>query len=1054
MILSYQGSEGGSGGPLIEDTSTAPAPTASFTYSLSDYAVQFTDTSTVDGDTITSWLWDFGDGSFSYAQHPLHVYPDSTPYTATLTVTTSQGRTSTVSQEIIVPELTGLEEAVNASIQAGGYGTRVVRPNAAEVFDAEIRWSGFLSALILAAGRGSTVWRWDGGPVDGYLFNIDQCQDFVIEHATIEPVTQLYAALVIQDTKTNVGTSVNSVNNVRSSRVSLRYMRVTGMVGGVITHGLYSVAVYIKLGADDAAKNDLHEINHFMAQGYLDAGVLIEGQAARNISIVKVELQGRDVSFVGVDTSRIPGKGGSMLVHRSLIVQHWFADLVFGDRSGPQTIVSSWFEQSARFIVAKDHTGIDGSQNEHCPIEVIGTRWGGDYLIIPPDGRVVDIPHSGPFAMRDCQLGIRQPTHLLVFHMEPRDDFRDYGFKCIDTIFQCTNPKGRGIFSGVIPQDVSGSFVTNGSTSEDRYPILPPVDNGVRICHYEKEWIARGFQMAPDHWAVCQENTQPRAWAAATRWHNGAASAAVTAVDSGAANSITVPGHGLVTGQGPLTFTTSGTLPSPLVAGTRYFAIVVDENTLQIASSLANAYTATELDLTTGGSGTHTMAWTGIYQQTTKVCNVDRAYILLTDGRGADATDTVESVDAGTNQLTLTSHNYQTGTGPVTLSTSGTLPAPLSPASNYYLIRDSANLVRVATSLANALAGTAVNITDAGTGTHTINWAGPSTTVASIIDGEAEWMFLHEGNARVFDLRATKRYWDLRCIGDVTQQVIVSNPDTVEAVDTTDNELTLTGHTFLTGNGPVYLTTDDTLPGGLEEDAAYWVIRVDADTIQVAESLEKALAGDEVDITSSGSGTHTVNQGWDHYLIEVAEGAGNQLRYQDDDHELDPNNQSVFAWGILDGGISVSGADRHLYGMGSENNADPGGPNARFTSGGLLRWMVNNQHHTGSFDYRTIREGQAWAIGMMYNRLTQETYAETVYRGDVINGERVEVSWADTGAAIVGSNAGKGWGAQTDSFTSAGFKLRACGMMLGRRAEVLDVTAFLRHLLLTSREGD
>jgi len=47
-------------------------------------SVQFTDHST---GTITSWLWDFGDGATSALQSPAHVYTDSGQYTVSLSVT-------------------------------------------------------------------------------------------------------------------------------------------------------------------------------------------------------------------------------------------------------------------------------------------------------------------------------------------------------------------------------------------------------------------------------------------------------------------------------------------------------------------------------------------------------------------------------------------------------------------------------------------------------------------------------------------------------------------------------------------------------------------------------------------------------------------------------------------------------------------------------------------------------------------------------------------------------------------------------------------------------
>ena len=56
----------------------------------------------------------------------------------------------------------------------------------------------------------------------------------------------------------------------------------------------------------------------------------------------------------------------------------------------------------------------------------------------------------------------------------------------------------------------------------------------------------------------------------------------------------------------------------------------------------------------------------------------------------------------------------------VRFTTSGTLPTGLSLATDYWLIRVGATSASVATSLANAVAGTAIAYTDAGSGTHTM----------------------------------------------------------------------------------------------------------------------------------------------------------------------------------------------------------------------------------------------------------------------------------------------------------------------------------------------
>lgn len=83
------------------------------------------------------------------------------------------------------------------------------------------------------------------------------------------------------------------------------------------------------------------------------------------------------------------------------------------------------------------------------------------------------------------------------------------------------------------------------------------------------------------------------------------------------------------------------------------------------------------------------------------------------------------TADAGTDVITWTTttnrpSNILTGTR-VRLTTTTTLPAGLALATDYYVIKVSDTTCKLATSYANAVAGTAINITDAGTGTHTMS---------------------------------------------------------------------------------------------------------------------------------------------------------------------------------------------------------------------------------------------------------------------------------------------------------------------------------------------
>lgn len=95
----------------------------------------------------------------------------------------------------------------------------------------------------------------------------------------------------------------------------------------------------------------------------------------------------------------------------------------------------------------------------------------------------------------------------------------------------------------------------------------------------------------------------------------------------------------------------------------------------------------------------------------------------------ASTTPGVDStVNPTANTVTVAAHGYLTGVK-VALTTGGVLPAGLS-ATNYYMIVVDANTLKFATSQANALAGTAVDITDYGTGTHTLT---PAATLGGSV---------------------------------------------------------------------------------------------------------------------------------------------------------------------------------------------------------------------------------------------------------------------------------------------------------------------------------
>jgi hypothetical protein len=79
-------------------------------------------------------------------------------------------------------------------------------------------------------------------------------------------------------------------------------------------------------------------------------------------------------------------------------------------------------------------------------------------------------------------------------------------------------------------------------------------------------------------------------------------------------------------------------------------------------------------------------------------------------------------VNTGTDQINIATHGLVLGDR-VTFSSTGTLPAPIDTNNTYYVIFVDASNFKLAESLTDAIAGTALDLTSAaGGGTHTLNY--------------------------------------------------------------------------------------------------------------------------------------------------------------------------------------------------------------------------------------------------------------------------------------------------------------------------------------------
>lgn len=101
------------------------------------------------------------------------------------------------------------------------------------------------------------------------------------------------------------------------------------------------------------------------------------------------------------------------------------------------------------------------------------------------------------------------------------------------------------------------------------------------------------------------------------------------------------------------------------------------------------------------------------------------------------AEDTTFTTTHASEVVNSTAHGLITGDGPIRFrTTADDLPAGYSINTDYWVIYVSANTFKVATSYDNAIAGTAVSISDDGTGTHTY------FGYVDGINGWEEWIWL------------------------------------------------------------------------------------------------------------------------------------------------------------------------------------------------------------------------------------------------------------------------------------------------------------------------
>jgi hypothetical protein len=235
-------------------------------------------------------------------------------------------------------------------------------------------------------------------------------------------------------------------------------------------------------------------------------------------------------------------------------------------------------------------------------------------------------------------------------------------------------------------------------------------------------------------------------------------------------------------------------------------------------------------------------------------------------------------VSIAANTITYTKHKFLTGDEVTYQNGGGTSISIASSAvtngTTFWIIRDSVDTIKLASSLTNANAGTALDITAVGAGTaHTLQLSvsGEAAFVVSNLGQGGEivgYSFVDQGigytncNIQVTDTNSNRTFNGATAVDPATDTITLYANDGVS------------GHGITTGTEIIYnkgSTTStlitNTAIGGLSSGSTYYAITITATSLKLASSAANATIGTALDLSADGVGT-------DHQIVIPNAGTG------------------------------------------------------------------------------------------------------------------------------------------------------------------------------------
>jgi len=264
--------------------------------------------------------------------------------------------------------------------------------------------------------------------------------------------------------------------------------------------------------------------------------------------------------------------------------------------------------------------------------------------------------------------------------------------------------------------------------------------------------------------------------------------------------SLYIPGHDLVTGSKIVYSNAGGTSIGGLTSGGTYYAYKVDANIIKLSTTKDGA---SIVNLTSLGTGNHTL--------------------------------TTNAVDITTETISIPSHGFSQGELVQYDSVGQTVITGLSSGNPYYIILIDGDNIKLATTLENANAGTAVNLTGLGVGRHRI------LSLSKSPDG-------------TYTIATTPTSTTFTVAAGGYVPLIVKEFTPRNEIDLQANSLRILDHGFITGTKVTYTNNSGTSIGGLTTATDYYVIGINKDYLRLATTAENASSGVPVVFTSFGAG--------------------------------------------------------------------------------------------------------------------------------------------------------------------------------------------------------